>query len=60
MVKITLIDDEIDEETGKKKKVKLRISFWSVIKMYLIGWFIITGIIAIAVLLVRLYFGNII
>jgi hypothetical protein len=54
MVKITLISDETDEETGKLKRVKLRLSFWSVMKMYLIGWFITTGVIVGIVLLARL------
>lgn len=53
MVKVTMISDEVDDITGKYKKVKLKLSFWSVMKMYLIGWFITTGIIVGITLLVR-------
>ena len=53
MVKITMISDEINEDTGKKNRIKLKISFWSVMKMYLIGWFIVTGIILGLTLLVK-------
>ena len=60
MVKITLISDEIDRETEKPKKVTLKLTFWSVMKMYLIGWFIVTGMIAVIVLLVRLVVDSVI
>jgi len=59
MVKMTMISDDIDEETGKRKKVKLKVSFWSVLKMYLIGWFITTGLIVGITLLINRFIGNI-
>lgn len=53
MVNITMVSEDIDDVTGKRKKVKLKITFWSVMKMYLIGWFIVTAIILGITLLVR-------
>lgn len=53
MVKITMISEDIDEVTGKRQKVKLNLSFWSIMKIYLIAWFITTGIIVGITILAR-------
>lgn len=53
MVKITLISEDIDDVTGKPKRIKLKVSFWSVMKMYIIAWFIVTAFIIGITLIAR-------
>lgn len=60
MVNITMISDEVDEVTGKLKRVKLRLSFWSVMKMYLIGWVIVTGLIVGITTIINLIVNSVI
>lgn len=54
MVKINMISDERNEVTGKFDKIKLNITFGSLMKMYLIGWVLVTGIVALITVAVRL------